>query len=160
MIYYIFKEQIFTIFLSMAHLTAMTFPDKVNDFVGGQEGDFKIYELNKRKSLVFEAKRKDIDRNFIVFEKDGKYHFNIKYDENLSNKDIVLQSAKSCGLYSIIKETTSYQLFECPMSLLIVNKSNIKLKVNDFYLDKKKFISKGPPIWIDEKLVYYKGRAL
>jgi len=144
----------------MAHLTAMTFPDKVNDFVGGQEGDFKIYELNKRKSLVFEAKRKDIDRNFIVFEKDGKYHFNIKYDENLSNKDIVLQSAKSCGLYSIIKETTSYQLFECPMSLLIVNKSNIKLKVNDFYLDKKKFISKGPPIWIDEKLVYYKGRAL
>jgi len=46
------------------------------------------------------------------------------------------------------------------MSLLIVNKSNIKLKVNDFYLDKKKFISKGPPIWIDEKLVYYKGRAL
>jgi len=88
MIYYIFKEQIFTIFLSMAHLTAMTFPDKVNDFVGGQEGDFKIYELNKRKSLVFEAKRKDIDRNFIVFEKDGKYHFNIKYDENLSNKDM------------------------------------------------------------------------
>jgi hypothetical protein len=160
MIYYIFKEQIFTVFLSMAHLTAMTFPAKVFDYVGGQEGDFKIYELNKRKSLVIEAKRKDINRNFIVFEKDGKYHFNIKYDENLSNKDIVLKSAKSCGLYSIIKETIKYQLFECPKSLLLVNKSKAKLKVNDFYLAKKKFISKGPPVWIDEKLIYYKGRAL
>lgn len=160
MIYYIFKEQIFTIFLSMAHLTAMTFPTKVFDYVGGQEGDFKIYELNKKRSLVFEPKRKDIDRNFIVFEKKGKFHFNVKYDEGLSNKDIELKEAKSCGLYSVIKETNKYQLFECPKSLLVINKSDLKLKVNDFFLDKKKFISKGPPVWIDGKLTYYKGRIL
>ena len=160
MIYYIFKEQIFTVFLSMAHLTAMTFPAKVFDYVGGQEGDFKIYELNKKKSLVFEPKSKDVDRNFIVFEKEGKYHFNIKYNEANSNKDIEIRNAKPCSLYSLIKESEHYQLFECPKSLLALNRSNSKLKINDFYVDKKKFISKGPPVWINGKLVYYKGQVL
>jgi hypothetical protein len=160
MIYYIFKEQIFTVFLSMAHLTAMTFPAKVFDYVGGQEGDFKIYELNKKRSLVFEPKRKDVDRNFIVFEKEGKYHFNIKYDEAYSNKDIEVRKAKSCSLYSVITESKDYQLFECPKSLLVVNKSRSKLKVNESFVDKKKFISKGPPVWINGKLIYYKGRIL
>jgi hypothetical protein len=160
MIYYIFKEQIFTVFLSLTHLTAMTFPDRIHDYVGGQEQDFKIYELNKKRSLVFEPKRTAVDRNFIVFGKNIKHHFNIKYDEKLSNKDIEIRTASSCSLYTLIKETTHYQLFECPKSLLIVNKKRSKLKVNEAFVDKKKFISKGPPVWIDSKLRFYRGRAL
>ena len=105
MIYYIFKAQIFTIFLSMGHLTAITFPDKINDYVGGQEGDFKIYELNKGKSLVVESKRKGFSRNFITFLKNGKYHFNVTYNESLSNKDVEIKEAKSCSYLSLIKET-------------------------------------------------------
>ena len=46
MIYYIITGHIFTIFLSMSHLTSVNFQKKVQDYVGGQEGDFKIYELN------------------------------------------------------------------------------------------------------------------
>ena len=157
MIYYIFKEQIFTIFLSMTHLTALTFTDRIYDYVGGTQGDFKIYELNKKKSLVFEAKRKGIDKNFITFTKDKKYHFNIKYDENQSNKDIEIKQAKKCSLYTLVKETKSYKLFECPKSLFIASN---KVKVNGEVLLKNKFLSKGPPLWIDGELIYYKGKVL
>ena len=160
MIYYIFKEQIFTIFLSLSHLTAVTFSDRIYDYVGGQEQDFKIYELNKKRSLVFEPKRTDIDRNFIVFGKKNKHHFNIKYSEDYSNKYIEIREAETCKLYSLIKETKSYQLFECPRSLLIINKRASKLKVNESFIDKKKFISKGPPVWINSQLIYYRGRIL
>lgn len=160
MIYYIFKEQIFTIFLSLSHLTAVTFSDRIYDYVGGQEQDFKIYELNKKRSLVFEPKRTDIDRNFIVFGKKDKHHFNIKYSDDYSNKDIEIRAAESCKLYTLIKETSDYQLFECPRSLLVVNKRNIKLRVNESFIDKKKFISKGPPVWIESRLIYYRGRIL
>ncbi len=160
MIYYIFKEQIFTIFLSLTHLTAVTFSDRVYDYVGGQEQDFKIYELNKKRSLVFEPKRTDIDRNFIVFGKNNKHHFNIKYSETLSNKDIEIKEAEPCRLYSLLKESKDFQLFECPKSLLVINKSNSKLKVNDLVISKRKFISKGPPVWINSKMIYYKGRVL
>ncbi len=160
MTYYIFKEQIFTVFLSLSHLTAITFDDRVYDYVGGQEQDFKIYELNKKRSLVFEPKQKLIDRNFIVFGKENKYHFNIKYSDELSNKDIEIKKAETCSLYSLLKETKEYQLFECPKSLLVINRKAQKLKLNEGLVSKKKFISKGPPVWINTKLVFYKGEIL
>lgn len=158
--YFIFKEQIFTVYLSLSHLTAITYPDRVHDYVGGTEGDFKIYELNKKRSLVFEPKRKDIDRNFIVFNQKGKYHFNIKYDEKLSNKDIEVQNATKCNLYTLLKSTDSYQLFECPKSILFVNKLKNAQLVNTLQIANKKYLSKGPPIYLNGKMIYYKGELL
>ena len=144
----------------MAHLTAITFPEKINDYVGGQEGDFKIYELNKGKSLVLESKRKGFSRNFITFLKKGKFHFNVTYSETLSNKDVEIKEAKSCSYLSLLKETKVYQLFECPKSLLFVNKTHQAVKVNELIVKEKSYISKGPPVSLGEKLIYLNGRAL
>ena len=160
MIYYVFKDQIFTVFLSLAHLSIITFPNKVYDYVGGEARDFKIYELNKARSLVFEPKRADINKNFIVFEKAGKYHFNLKYDAEKSNMDIEIKEAKKCKLFSLLKETKEFKLFECPKSLLVLNTSKKDLKVNNLVIKKRKYLSKGPPIWINEKLIYFKGQTL
>lgn len=160
MIYYIIKGHIFTIFLSMAHLTSVGFPEKVSDYVGGQEGDFKIYELNKGKSLVFEPKRKGFSRNFITFLKDSKYHFNIAYDESLSNKDVEIKEAQTCSYFTLLKETSDYQLFECPKSLFFVNKTKKPVRVNELTIKDKSYLSKGPPIFLGEKIIYYQGRIL
>lgn len=160
MTYFIFKNQIFTVFLSMAHLTSITFSDRINDYVGGQEGDFKIYELNKGQSLVFEPKRKGFSRNFITFLKKDKFHFNVTYSEEFSNKDIEIHDAKECSYFSLIKETMDYQLFECPMSLFFVNKTKRVIKLNELVVKDKSYISKGPPVYVDDKLIYLNGRAL
>lgn len=160
MIYYIFKHQIFTIFLSLSHLTAITFPSKVFDYVGGQEGDFKIYELNKGKSLVFESKKKGFSRNFLAFLKQDKYHFNIAYDESLSNKDVEIKQARTCSYFSILKETKEYQLFECPRSLFFINKLKKEVRVNDQIIKDRSYLSKGPPIYVNKKLIYVNGRVL
>ncbi|HLE12837.1 MAG: hypothetical protein A2504_00380 [Bdellovibrionales bacterium RIFOXYD12_FULL_39_22] len=161
MIYYIFKHQIFTVFLSLSHLTAITFSDRVTDYVGGMDADFKIYELNKGRSLVFEPKRKEVDRNFLVFLKDGKYHFNIKYADDFSNKDIEIQEAKACDLFELIEEKNEYQLFACPKSMLFVNKLKTPVRVNEQNIDgnSRVYLSKGPPIYLEGKMIYY-GRPL
>jgi hypothetical protein len=160
MIYYIIKGHIFTLFLSMAHLTSVNFNSKITDYVGGQEGDFKIYELNKGRSLVFEPKQKGFSRNFITFMKRGKYHFNLSYNEEYSNKDIVIRQAKTCSYFTLLKETKSYQLFECPKSLFFINKLKGSVKINEFTVIDKSYLSKGPPIYLGKKLIYYQGRAL
>jgi len=160
MIYYIFKTQIFTVFLSIAHLTAITFPDKIQDYVGGRKGDFQIYELNQGKSLVYEVKRKDIDSNFITFHRGGKYHFNLLYDERFSNKDIEIKEAATCNMYELIKDAKDYQLFECPRSILFINKLKVPVKVNDQVISDKAFLSKGPPIFINGGVIYFNGMPL
>jgi len=160
MIYYIIKGHIFTIFLSMAHLTSVNFHSKVTDYVGGQKGDFKIYELNKGRSLVFEPKKKSFSRNFIAFMKSEKFHFNLSYSDEFSNKDVVIKEAKACTYFTLLKETKEYQLFECPMSLYFINKLESVVKVNELTVKKKVYLSKGPPIYLGEKLIYYQGRIL
>lgn len=158
--YYIFKDQIFTIFLSMTHLTAVSFTERVQDYVGGTKSEFQIYELNKKRSLVYETKSEDIDRNFIVFLRDSKYHYNLKYNNFLSDKDINIKEAKKCSLFSLIKENQNYKLFECPKSLLLINKSKKVVSVNNELIKDKKYISKGPPVFFENKLIYFRGKAL
>lgn len=158
MIYYIVKGQIFTVFLSLAHLTSINFPSKVSDYVGGHEGDFKIYELNKNRSLVYEPKKKGFNRNFITFLKDTKYHFNIKYDEKYSNKDITIKDAQVCSSFTLLKETKQYQLFECPKSLFFINKQKAPALINDQLVNEKAYLSKGPPIFLNGVMIYYQGR--
>ena len=154
--YFVFKDQIFTVFLSLSHLTSITFPSKVLDFVGGDRGDFKVYELNKGRSLVYEPHKSSVDKNFLVFLKDQKFHYNLKSDNSFSDKDIEIKKAKPCKLFSLLKETKNFKLFECPRSLYLVNKSP-RLKVNEMEIGKAKFLSKGPPLWVDGDLIYYRG---
>jgi len=157
--YFIFSEQIFTVFLSLAHLTVITFEAKITDYVGGQNGDFKVYELNKGKSLVFEAK-KLVSRNFITFTRKSKFHYNLRFSEGISDKDIVVKSAVKCSYFNKLKETSEFQLFSCPKSLYLVNKSKNPLKVNEMTVVNRKYLSKGPPIYINGVLVYHNGRTL
>ena len=157
MIYYIMPGHIFTIFLSIAHMTSVTFPAKVSDYAGGQKGAFVIYGLNKDKTLAFETKGANFRHNFIVFSEGTKYHFNLVYDQKKSNKDIEIKKGVPCHAFVSLKETKNYRLFECPQSLFFVNKKSNPVKVNDMIVPKKSYLSKGPPIFVDGKLIYYQG---
>ncbi|MGB0454608.1 MAG: hypothetical protein ACPGJV_12945 [Bacteriovoracaceae bacterium] len=160
MIYYIFKTQIFTIFLSFNHLTLITFPGFIHDYVGGQAGDFNILLRNKNKTLVYETKRNNFSRNFAVFLKDDRFHFNLKYSNSFSNKDITIKKAEKCSSFKLLISKPNYQILECPRSLYFINKSSVPIKVNEETVVSKLFISKGPPVYVNNTLVYREGRVL
>ncbi len=160
MIYYIMPGHIFTIFLSLAHMTSITFPSKIGDYAGGQKKDFIIHQLNKNKTLVFETKGEDFRRNFIAFGHKTKYHFNLVSNQTRSDKDIEIRKGVPCHAFVLIKETADYRLFECPRSLFFVNKKSTPVKVGDLMITKENYLSKGPPVFVDGKLIYYQGTLL
>ena len=121
MIWYIVKGQIFTVFLSASHISAVTFPGKVEDYAGGRRGDFKIHRLGNGRTLVFEPIRK-VNRNFVAFAGGKKYHFNLE-TRRRGHKDMTLAPGKCCSDLRLIHQTSSWQLFECPRSLHFVNKT-------------------------------------
>lgn len=159
MIYYIFKNSIFTIFLSLDFLTSVHFESKIFDYIGGGVHKFRHYELNQSKTFAFQAKSKTLNNNFIVFLKNKKYHFNLVFNNKYIQKSIEIRRAKKCNVFKIKKETKSYQLFECPKSFFIVNKTNKPLLVNEKYINQKGYVSKVP-IFINQKLIYVNGRTL
>ena len=160
MIYYIFAGQIFNIFLSMSHLTVVSFNDKITDFAGLQQGEVKIYSLDKHKSLVFESKKSNFNGNFIVFLKNKKYYINFISAEKIGDKSVEIKEAKKCSALKLIKETAEYKLFECPRSILFINKLQIPVKINDLVVSLRKWLSKGPSIILNGKTIYSNGVAL
>ena len=160
MTYYIISGHIITIFLSMSHLTVVTFPEKIFDYVGGSLANFKVHELNKSKTLVFETQGKKFTTNFVAFGKKDKYHLNFVYDEKRSARDITLAQGAKCTYFTLLKDTPSYRLFECPRSLFIINKQKKPLKINDLKISKNGYLSKGPPVVIEGIKVYERGILL
>ena len=160
MIWHIVQGRVFTLFLSLGHITAVTFPGKVEDYAGGRRLDLKIHQLDGGKTLVFEPLRKSVDRNFIAFVKGKKYHFNLKIRPALSHKDITLAQGRPCSELRSIKDTPRWQLFECPRSLYFVNKTPSPIRLNELTVTDKAFISKGPPVLLDGKIIHHHGRAL
>ena len=138
-------------------MTSLTFPEKVSDYAGGRKGDFVIYGLNKNRTLAFETKGANFRHNFIAFSGGTKYHFNLEYSQDKSNKDIEIKKAATCQTFVLLKETPDFRLFECPKSLYFVNKRSTPVKVNDLVVVKKSYLSKGPPIFVDGRLIYYRG---
>ena len=159
MIWYIIKGQIFTVFLSAGSITSVTFPGKVDDYIGGKKGDFKIYRLGGGKTLVFRPLRKNIDRNFVAFVKGTKYHFNLKTRDTF-HKDITIAKGRGCSDLRLLKSTPKWKLFECPRSLFFVNRTPHPVGLNETVVTDRAHISKGPPVFLDGKLIYDKGRAL
>ena len=157
MIYYIVPGQIFTVFLSLTHLTMVSFPEKITDYIGGKRGEFKVYEVSGGKGLVFEAKLKGVERNFIALSKTSRYHLGLSYSGRYVDKDIEIKSAVPCNYFTLLKETPEWQLFECPKSLFFVNKKNHPIVVNDLTIKDKSYLSKGPPVFVSKKLIYYRG---
>ena len=155
--WYIVKSQIFTIYLSLAHLTAVTFPEKVQDYVGGRKGEFVIHQLNQGKTLVFEPKKTVIHRNVVVFTVGHKFHFNLIHHPRRSVKDVNLHPGRPCSRLILLRETKQWQLFECPRSLYIVNRTLRPLFVNERYVRDKAFLSKGPPLTINRRPIHYIG---
>ena len=158
MVYYIIPGQIFTVFLSLAHLTIINFPQKLEDYAGGQKGDYLVYELNKGKGLVFESKTRGFNKNFITFAGGIKYHFNLVYNKKYSVRDIELRQGEPCSYFKLHKETRSYQLFSCPKSLFFINKEKKSVSVNNIVIRDKGYISKGPPVFLNGKIIYFPGK--
>ena len=160
MIYYLMKGQLVTVFLTVGQLTSITLPSKIVDYVGGVKSDFNVYELNRGKSLVFDPKSDSIDRNFIVFLKERKIHFHFRSSKEMTDRDISILWAKPCSGVSLLKETQSYQLFECPKSFLYRNKLSKAVKINGVQVKDREFISKGVPIIRNNKLLWREGEFL
>lgn len=158
--YYIFKDQIFTLFLSSAHLTSLGLDSKVVDYVGAKKSEVIIHELNKKRNLIFETKKSEFKSNFIIFLRDKKYHLNLIGSNDLSTPDVQIRTAKSCQNLKKITETKNYSLYQCPRSLLFINKKKISVNVSGNWISNKAFISKGPPVILNKKVIYFRGNLI
>ena len=160
MTYYVLKGQIITLLVSLSHLSVVSFPEKIQEYAGSHQGKIRVHQLNSGRSLAFEPKARFKEEYFTVFTKNSRYSFKLVFHKKYSDYEIQIQRGLPCSLFHLLKESTGYQLFECPQSLFFVNKNKKPLEVNGVHVRGRAYLSKGPAIFLNNKMIYYKGVSL
>jgi hypothetical protein len=103
-----------------------------------------------------------IDVSLVAYgaSKNSTFYINFKHNEALSQKLISINYAKESRSYSVITDNKRFKILDTRNSLLFINKSDKPLIVNEQVVNNRKFISKGPPVFVDGKMVYFQGVSL
>jgi type IV secretory pathway VirB9-like protein len=156
MTFYILANQITALFISIHLLTTISFEGEIRSYLyGGSKDDITFELANNNKTLALKAKRKGIDTNLLVVTSKNKYYFHIKTTDSNPHQFIEVYDGAINNSYSKIKQTRDYDLFEGLNSIFIVNKSSVKMQVNEKEVLKGKlYLSKGVPIILNGERIY------
>ena len=154
--WFIFPQAIVTFFISMNFHTSMTFESEVSTYIyGGQSSEVSITLANNKKTLIIKANKKPIDTTMSVFVKGIEYAFRVKYTDTINNQwHLHIFPAKINSIYKLITKNEDYSLMEGTNSLLLINNKKIPLIVNDEQVKTRTYLSKGAPVFINEKRIY------
>jgi hypothetical protein len=154
MTFFILIGHVATVFLTMNFLTTLSFEREVTSFMyGGNGKDVFISLGNKGKTLVIKPKVKNIDSNLLVITKDQKFYFHIKYGGKSEHQFVEIKRGEINTRYRKIVGSTEFELLEGKSSVLFINKGK-RARVNGREVMRKSYLSKGIPIFMNEKRIY------
>ena len=147
MVFHILMNQITTLFVSLGLLTTLTFDSEITSYMyGGSKEDLFLEVTNNMKTLAIKPKREGVSSNLLVITKGQKYYFDIRYDENDPHKFIEIKNGVVNNGMRKIQSSKSYDILEGGSSVMILNKENHPLVINEKRIDKKEYFSKGVPL--------------
>ena len=143
-------NQITMIFLNLGLLTTLSFDSEIVSYMyggGAEEVYFKV--ANKNRTLVIKPTLKADYSNLLVITSDAKYYFDLRSSELKPHQFVEIRRGQINKAMKITLETSKFKLLEGDTSILIVNKTNEVLKVNEFEVKRKQYLGKGIPIFVD-----------
>lgn len=146
----VLANQITMIFLNLGLLTTLSFDSEIVSYMyggGAEEVYFKV--ANKNRTLVIKPTLKADYSNLLVVTSDAKYYFDLRSSEARPHQFVEIRRGQINKAMKIILETSKFKLLEGDASILIVNKTNGVLKVNEFEVKRKLYLGKGIPVFVD-----------
>lgn len=157
--FFILSGKIATLFIGSTMNLIINFQEPM-DVTGARENLLRVKEFNKSKSFIITPVSKTINTNLIFYNNKTKYMFYVKSDELHAHDFVNVYDGKKDNVFSLKKETSSYRLLSGTKSILIENKSNKPIIVNNENVFSREVFSKGSPVFIKttegEDLVYKK----
>jgi type IV secretory pathway VirB9-like protein len=149
-------DQITTLFVSLGLLTTLSFDSEITSYMyGGAQEDLFIKVTNNRKTLALKPKGEKLNSNLLIITKERKFYFNVRHSKDNPHEFIEVKSGQINHAMKKILSTVNYDLLEGVSSFLVINKNKKSLNVNNIMITKKKYLSKGVPIFIGGKRILY-----
>lgn len=157
--FFILSGKIATLFIGSTMNLIVNFQDPMN-VTGARENLLRVKEFNKSRSFIITPVSKNINTNLIFYNNKTKYMFYVKSDELHAHDFVNVYDGKKDSIFTLKKETPTYRLLSGAKSILVENKTNRPIVVNNENVLSREVFSKGAPVFIKtndgEDLIYKK----
>ena len=88
--FFILPGHIATLFIGFKFALILTFENPITGYGGASHAEISISKdlgFNKGKTIIINPKTEKLDTNLVIFTKDRKYNFYIKFDELRAMKE-------------------------------------------------------------------------
>jgi hypothetical protein len=155
MTFYILLDQVTKLFVSLGLLTTLSFDSQITSYLyGGSKEDLFISVTNNMRTLTLKPKREGVNSNLLVITKNRKYYFDINYSESNPHKFIEVKSGQINHGMRKLFSINGVDVLEGQSSVLLINNNKKSVQVNGQKVAKKKYLSKGVPIFLENKRIY------
>ena len=154
MSFFILQNHIASLLISLGVLTTISFDSEITNYMyGGGKSDLFLQITNNNKTLAIKPKKEGISSNLLVITKNRKYYFDVDSSLKKVHKFIEVKSGQiNASLKSIVKND-QYEILEGDHSLLFINRKKQSVRVNEFEVSSRRYLSKGVPIYLEGKRI-------
>ncbi len=151
--FYVLAKSIAYLFLSLNSPTTLVFQEPIEYVSAGKNGDFALNRSNNQKILVIQPLKEVSDTNMVVITKDQHFQFKINTATKRHHTFVYVYPGMINKTFIKKLETSDFRILEGDSSILVQNKRDGVLKVNDRTVDRDEYFSKGVPLFINEKRI-------
>lgn len=151
--FYILAKSMVYLFLSTSSPTTLVFQEPIEYVSAGKNGDFALNRSNNQKILVIQPLKEIDETNMVVITKDQHFQFKVRTLEKGHHPFIYVYPGTINKTFVKKLETSEFRVLEGDTSMLVQNKREESLKVNESNVDREEHFSKGVPLFINGKRV-------
>lgn len=151
--FFILAKSMTFLFLSISSPTTMVFQEPVEYVNAGKNGDFTIDRSKNQKILVITPLKEVDDKNIVVITKDQHFQFKVKTVTHGHHPIIYVYPGLINKTFVKKLETSYFRILEGDTSMLIQNKTEGPIIVNDVKVEREDHFSKGVPLFINNRRV-------
>lgn len=151
--FYILAKSMVYLFLSTSSPTTLVFQEPIEYVSAGKNGDFALNRSNNQKILVIQPLKEIDETNMVVITKDQHFQFKVRTVEKGHHPFIYVYPGTINKTFVKKLETSEFRVLEGDTSMLVQNKREDPLKVNESKVDREEHFSKGVPLFINGQRV-------
>ena len=149
--FFMLPGHIATLFVGFKFALILTFENPITGYGGASHAEISIFRdlsFNKGQTIIINPKTDKLDTNLVIFTKNRKYNFYIKFDKERAFKFVDVYNGKINNSYVLKREANSYKYYEGKTSVKIANKQKYPIYVNGRKVKRVQYFSKGIPLFI------------
>ncbi len=151
--FFILAKTMTYLFLSLSSPTTLVFEEPIEYVSAGKQGDFSLHRSNNQKILIAQPLKEVNETMMVIVTRNQHYQFKVKTVPDRNHHFVYIYRGEVNKTFIKKKETEEFRILEGDSSILVQNKLDSPIFVNETQVIREDHFSKGVPVFINNKRI-------